>query len=282
MKKEIIVTKNMAGRKIEYVLKGDLQLSGNIIKKLKASGGIKVNGEAARINEKLKEGDVLSLDLEHEESCIVPSRMELHIIYEDEDVLVLNKPRGMETHPSKGNYTNTLANGVVHYFNGSAEFHVITRLDKETSGAVLIAKNALSAHLLNKAMREKKIEKEYVAVIKGTPSQKTGVIDAPIKRGEGIRRVVAEDGKEAVTEYAVEKEMGTFTLLRLKPLTGRTHQIRVHLAHLGFPIYGDWLYGEEIKGEGLRLHCHRLSFNHPSKGERVTIEAPICELLPLL
>ncbi len=277
MRKEITVTTAMDGRKIEYVLSGDLSLSGNIIKKLKATGGILVNGENAHINRRLKEGEMLTLIFPSENSDnIVPEEMELDIIYEDDDIIAVNKPYGIETHPSKESYIGTLANGVMHYFNGTFTFRVITRLDKETSGVVLIAKNALSAQRLNEKMQKRKIQKEYVAVVCGSLCEE-GVIDAPIKRVEGIRRAVAEDGKEAITQYKVEKEAEGLTLVRLKPLTGRTHQIRVHLAHIGAPIYGDWLYGNERAGERVRLHCARLTFCHPSNEREIVIEAPVPE-----
>ncbi len=276
MKKEITATKAMAGRKIEYVLSGDLGLSGNIIKKLKATGGIMVNGDSAHTDRRLQEGDVLTLVFPSEKSdSIVPEEMELDIIYEDEDIFLVNKPFGMETHPSKESYTKTLANGVVHYFKGQAAFHVITRLDKDTTGVVLIAKNAVSAHRLSEAMREREIQKEYAAVVEGIPHNLQGTVTAPIKKAEGIRRVVAEDGKEAVTEYYVEKSDGSLSLIRLKPLTGRTHQIRVHLAYMGTPIYGDWLYGNERTGERLRLHCTKIEFKHPSTGADMVIKAPL-------
>lgn len=276
MGKEIIVTAAMDGRKIEYVLSGDLSLSGNIIKKLKATGGIQVNGESVHTDRLLAEGEVLRLIFPEEfPGRISPEEMELDILYEDDDLLAVNKRAGMETHPSRGNYRGTLANGVMHYFKNAFTFRVITRLDRETSGVVLIAKNMVSAHRLNEAMRLRKIIKEYVAVVEGEPKEKSGIIDAPIKRGEGIRRIVAEDGKEAITEYAVEKTVNNLSLVRLRPLSGRTHQIRVHLAHIGVPIYGDWLYGNQREGERVRLHCAKVGFEHPSTGEQITIEAPI-------
>ena len=276
MQKEIIVTAAMTGRKIEYVLSGDLALSGNIIKKLKMSGGILLNGEKVHINQKLTKGDTLTLVFPEDRSeNIVGEAMELDIIYEDEDIIAINKPPMIETHPSKNKNTGTLANGVMYYFENRFTFRVITRLDKETSGVVLIAKNALSAQRLSEAMIKREIQKEYIAVVCGCPAEGQGVIDAPIKRAEGIRRIVAEDGKQAITKYRVEREYDDLTLLKLKPITGRTHQIRVHLAYMGTPIYGDWLYGRKIPGERLRLHCSRVKFCHPSTGKLIEIEAPV-------
>lgn len=276
MHKKITATTAMDGRKIEYVLSGDLALSGNIIKKLKSTGGILLNGECVHVDKRLSEGDILELIFPQEKSeNILPEKMELDIIYEDEDILAVNKSAGMETHPSKGANAGTLANGVVHYFGDKYTFHVITRLDKDTSGVVIVAKNAVSAHRLSEMMRQHQIQKEYAAVVCGRSENSEGVINAPIKRGEGIRRIVAPDGKKAITEYKFEKTENDLSFVRLKPLTGRTHQIRVHLAHIGVPIYGDWLYGKQITGERVRLHCERITLCHPSTGKKITIEAPL-------
>ena len=274
MQKKIIVTEAMHNRKIEYILSGDLHLSGGIMKKLKRAGGILLNGKAARTNECVKEGDELCLVFPEEKSeNIVPEEMKLDILYEDEDILAINKPSGIITHPVGEHLKGTLANGVMFHLKSKSAFHVITRLDKETSGVVLIAKNALSAQKLNDAMKKHEIKKEYVAVTAGCPSEMWGIINAPIKRGEGIKRFVAPDGKKAVTEYFVEKTDEGRSLVRVKPITGRTHQIRVHLNHIGTPIVGDWLYGE-TNGQRLMLHCRKIEFCHPSTGELLEIQAP--------
>ncbi len=277
MQKKIIVTNAMDNRKIEYVLSGDLALSGNIIKKLKMSGGILLNGECVHIDKRLTAGDELVLNFPKEQpGNILPENIPLEILYEDEDILAVNKPPLMITHPVGEKYSGTLANGVMFYLNSQVPFRVITRLDKETSGVVLIAKNALSAQKLNEAMQKGEIKKEYVAVVRGVPCESSGVIDAPIKRADGIKRSVDKNGKKAVTEYYVEKSVGGNSLVTLNPLTGRTHQIRVHLAYMGTPIYGDWLYGKEDDGR-VRLHCRKIEFCHPQKNEKIAIEAPIPE-----
>ena len=276
MHKKITATQAMDGRKIEYVLSGDLGLSGNIIKKLKASGGILVNGESVHIDQKLKEGDELVLIFPDEQSeNIIAEDIPLEVLYEDEDILLVNKPPFMITHPVGEHRSGTLANAVTFYLKGSVPFRVITRLDKETSGVVLIAKNALSAQRLNDAMKQRQIEKEYVALACGRIDQKEGTIDTPIKKAEGIKRAVSTDGKEAITKYKVVEEVNGLSLVKVQPLTGRTHQIRVHLSYIGTPIYGDWLYGKAIEGERVRLHCQRISFKHPLKNTEITIEAAL-------
>lgn len=276
MHKKIIATPAMHNRKIEYVLSGDLALSGNIIKKLKASKGILLNGESVHVDKRLTEGDCLELIFPSEQSeNIAAEDIPLEVLYEDEDVLLVNKPPLMITHPVGEHCSGTLANAVMFYLKGSVPFRVITRLDKETSGVVLIAKNALSAQRLNAAMKDRTIEKEYIAIACGIIDEKEGVIDAPIKKAEGIKRTVSPEGREAVTNYKVTKEANGLSLVKLTPITGRTHQIRVHLKHMGAPIYGDWLYGKPIAGERVRLHCNRIRFKHPFKDAEITVEAAV-------
>ncbi|MBQ3110335.1 MAG: RluA family pseudouridine synthase [Clostridia bacterium] len=274
MRKKLVATCDMNNRKIEYILSGDLGLSGNIIKKLKASGGILLNGKNAHVNQRLSMGDELELIFPEETSGnIIAENIPIEVLYEDEDILVVNKPPFMITHPVGEHKSGTLANAVMFYLENDASFHVITRLDKETSGVVLIAKNAISAQKLNAAMKERQIEKEYVALVCGELPQNEGAIDVPIIKGDGIKRMTSPDGKEALTKYEVVEEVNGLSLVRVQPLTGRTHQIRVHLASLGTPIYGDWLYGRAIEGERIRLHCRKISFTHPLKNTEITIAA---------
>lgn len=275
MQKIIKADKSMNNRKIEYILSGNLGFSANIIKKLKQTNGVWINGEKARLNCIVHEGDEVVITIpEGDSGSICPENILLDILYEDENILAVNKPRGMMTHPSKEHYTNTLANGVVYYLK-NASFRVITRLDKDTSGVVLIAKNHLSAHKLNEAMRQGKIKKEYVALVTGSPNPLKGTIDAPIARGDGMRRIVHVNGKSAITNYAVEKTCGELSLVRLEPVTGRTHQLRVHMQYMGTPIYGDSMYGELISGERTRLHCRKIEFLHPYTKMLVAITAPV-------
>ncbi|MGM9550995.1 MAG: RluA family pseudouridine synthase [Clostridia bacterium] len=269
----IKITSDMHNRKLEYILKSELGFSENIIKKLKQTEGVKINGEAVHMNRIMCKNEEVQIEIPEEKTGnIIPEKMELDILYEDCDIIAVNKPRNMPVHPSTEHTTGTLANGMVYYLK-KPTFRVITRLDKDTSGVVLIAKNHLSAHKLNEEMRNGEIQKEYLAWVSGVPNPKEGIINAPICRGEGIRRIVSENGKEAVTKYKVEKVVGSYCLVRLNPITGRTHQLRVHMSYIGTPIYGDWLYGACQQNEKTRLHCKRIEFLHPTENKKMEIEA---------
>ena len=274
------VTKNDNGRKIKNILRQNLGISAAVLTKLKkAPEGITLNGEGVYATKEVKEGDTLKISLPDEASQnIVPTDIPLDIIYEDEDILAVNKPRNMPCHPSQNHHDDTLANAVMYYFNDTGfTFRVITRLDKDTSGVVLIAKNKISASILNDHMLNGKIHKDYLALCHGTPKVTKGIIDVPIARKEGsaIMREVNALGKEAVTLYEVIKKNDNYSLIKLNPMTGRTHQIRVHLSHIGCPIYGDDMYGSPLKNEKTRLHCRQIRFNHPMTRKELTIEAPI-------
>ena len=268
------------GKEIKHILRNDMGLSASIIKGLKKSeDGIMLNGERVFVDRRVKCDDKLVISITDGQSeNIVPVNIPLNILYEDGEIIAVNKPGTMPTHPSQNHYYDTLANGIMYYF-GDADFtfRAITRLDRETSGVVIIAKNPLSAQILGNQMKNKEIQKEYIAVVNGVPEPKSGVIDAPIKRKEQsvMLRCVALDGKEATTEYGVEKECKGFSLVRLNPLTGRTHQLRVHMSYIGTPIYGDDLYGASQKNERTRLHCRSVTFLHPVTKEKVKVEAPM-------
>ena len=266
--------------KIKSILRQKLGISAAVLTKLKKSpDGILLNGEAAFATKNVKSGDIIEITLKDDNSPnIVPTPMELDIIYEDEDILALNKPRNMPTHPSQNHHDDTLANGVMHYFSGSGfTFRVITRLDKDTSGVVLIAKNKIAASKLSDSMAKGEIQKEYLAICHGTLKDTKGRIDAPIGRKEGssIMREVHPDGKPSLTQYEVTEKENQLCLVKLNPITGRTHQLRVHLSHIGHPIYGDDMYGSPIEGERCRLHCRAIKFIHPITGENKILEADI-------
>lgn len=268
------------GKTVKDILLSNMGLSAGVIRGLKQiPHSIMLNNEAVYVTKTVSLNDMLTVSIKDKQSPnIVPSEIPLDILYEDEEIIALNKPREMPTHPSHNHHNDTLANGLVNYFKDKTfTFRAITRLDRDTSGIVLVAKNSLSAQILGEDIKNKKIEKEYIAVINGQPSDDNGIISAPIKRAkEGIiLRCVAPDGKEAVTEYKVLKKINGFTLISLIPITGRTHQLRVHLSHIGNPIYGDDLYGAPQKNEKTRLHCKKLIFNHPVTKKKIEIEAPI-------
>lgn len=264
-------------KEVKDVLKNHLNISQDIISSLKKSDdGILVNGKKVYVTHKLNQGDKLEITVADERSDIKETKMPLDILFEDEDIIVINKPRNLPTHPSLKHYEDTLANGLMCYFKGEKfTFRAITRLDRDTSGVVLVAKNPLSASVLNDAMKNGEIKKEYIALVNGKPKEKSGRISAPIKRKAEsvILRCVAEDGKEAITDYETIVSKNGLSLVKLKPITGRTHQLRVHLSYIGTPIFGDDLYGAPQKDEAVRLHCRKIEFLHPIAKTKLNIEA---------
>jgi 23S rRNA pseudouridine1911/1915/1917 synthase len=201
--------------------------------------------------------------------------IDVEVVYEDEYILAVNKPRGMPTHPSKGNHLPTLANAVMGKYGGNFVFRAINRLDRDTSGIVLIAKDPFSAARLSEYMREHHLDKRYLAKLKGVPKKKHGIIEANIEREyEGsIKRVVRDDGKYAKTEYTVLEDNGDSSVCGIKLYTGRTHQIRVHMAYIGHPLVNDFLYGVNEEGECYKLHCSSITFLHPITNAPVTVTA---------
>ncbi len=281
MSKTIIleITPELSGRKIEAVLEKHLRLSRTLITRLKRTdGAVLLNGEETPLIRTVEAGDILAVNvLGKYTDGIISVKMELDILLEDDDMIAVNKPAGMPAHPSGQHKTDTLANGVMYHLGEKTAFHVITRLDRETSGVVIIAKNAHSAKLLTEKMKNGNIQKEYIALINGTPNPIKGQINAPIRKEEGrsIKRIVSPDGKEALSTYEVIGSRENLSLIKLNPITGRTHQLRVHMAHIGHSIYGDEMYGAPQRGERTRLHCHRISFIHPMTEKEITVKSPI-------
>ncbi len=262
-----------APMRISEYLKSRLGLSQTLVSKVKF-GGVFLNGENVHMRATVQNGDWVEVYFPKESSeGIPPIDLPLDILYEDEHMLAVCKPKNMPTHPSKGNSLPTLANAVMHYFGKDFVFRAITRLDRDTSGIVLIAKTQYAASRLSADMKSGRFTKIYTAVVSGIPKEPSGRIDAPIKRiAEGeMRRIVAKDGKRAITEYetiCVREDKNALLSLRL--LTGRTHQIRVHTAHIGHPLLGDFLYGRETE-EGYFLHCSKMIFPHPITKETITL-----------
>ena len=252
----------------------------------KQEKGILLNGIWAYVNTLLSEGDTLTLTLSEDESSekIPPVNLPLHILYEDEDILVLNKPADMPIHPSLNNYENTLANAVAYYYDSQNipfVFRCINRLDRDTTGVTMLAKNPFSAGILSEMVRNREIHREYVAIADGIFLQKEGIVDAPIGRKEGStieREINLETGERAVTHYTVLKENKDLNCsqINLWLETGRTHQIRVHMKYLGHPLLGDFLYNPDmtyIKRQA--LHSHSLTFKHPITKEPMHFVAPV-------
>ncbi len=260
--------------KISEYLKNRLGFSTSLVATVKY-GYVKVSGQIVTMRKTVKVGDEIEVTLPDEESeNIPPIDIPLDIVYEDEHILAVNKPSEMPTHPSRGNSLPTLANAVAHYIKRPFVFRAINRLDRGTSGLVIIAKNRYSGAKLGRSMKEGNFHKKYVALVSGVPEQRCGRVCAPIRREcEGsIKRIVAPDGKVAITDYEVSKICGENSLCTLTLHTGRTHQIRVHMAHIGHPLVNDFLYGER-GDEGYFLKCYEISFPHPLTNEiiRLTI-----------
>ncbi len=277
------ISKEYAGTDILGFLKSR-GYSRTIITHLKRTpDGIRRNGVWARTGDTLTEGDRLTVTLQEKEgsSGILPVPLPLHIMYEDEDILVIDKPAGMPIHPSHGNHDNTLANALVCYYGLqgiSFTYRCINRLDKNTSGLLIVAKHMLSASLLSAMIRERRIEREYLALAKGlTPAE--GTIIAPIARrtGSTIERCVDVSGGEyACTHYRRLDYRSGYSLLSVTLDTGRTHQIRVHLKHIGHPLPGDFLYHPDYTVISRQaLHSHRLTFSHPITGKKMEFLSPL-------
>lgn len=255
-----------------------------IIHLKKTEHGILQNGEWAYVRTPLVPGDVLKITLLEESASehILPVPMEPDIVYEDEDLLVVNKPFDMPVHPSIHNYDNTLANGMAYYFQQKGEtfiFRCINRLDRDTTGLLILAKNALSASILSNDMKARKIHRTYQAVVSRIPVPASGTIDAPIARKEdsAIERCVDfEKGEPAVTHYRTLETKENLALVELSLETGRTHQIRVHMQHMGCPLLGDYLYNPDFTLiNRVSLHSYSLSFVHPITGQSMYFCAPL-------
>lgn len=273
------------GANITTVLKQHFKISTNLIKDLKKyKEGIQVNGEHKRVVDLAAKGDILKITIRDTASeNIVPTDIPLDIVYEDEDVLVINKTSNMPTHPSMGNYENSLANGVMYYYKSKGEervFRAVNRLDKDTSGLMAVAKNSYIHARLGEEIQKKELKRKYMCIVCGDV-ERDGTVDAPIRRADGsvINRIVAPDGQRAVTHYRVVKRYGEYTLLEMELETGRTHQIRVHMAYIGHPLVGDWLYGTEDHNIAKRqmLHSCYLCFTHPITGQIMEFKDEMAE-----
>ena len=247
---------------------------------------ILINGKWSYLKDPLTAGDLLTVHIQENSSSplIPPVELPLSILYEDEDILLVNKPAGMPVHPSMNNYRNTLANALVWYYQQQGipfTFRCCNRLDRDTSGLTLIAKHMVSSAILSAMTRHREIHREYRAIVRGHVQPSAGTINAPLSRKPGsvIERVVDfENGESAVTHYKVLSEANGHSLLALKLETGRTHQIRIHMKYLSFPLIGDYLYNPDMEYMTRQaLHSYRLCFTHPITGQSMDFTAPLPE-----
>jgi 23S rRNA pseudouridine1911/1915/1917 synthase len=277
-----IVTPGDTGRRIRQILLTRLGMSRALIQRLRENDRVRLNGHPVFLTQFVQAGDILNIDLQFDEdSSIIPEQMELDIVYEDEDFLALNKPPGIIVHPVGQEISGTLANGVIHHWLEQgirSKFRPIHRLDRNTSGLVLVGKNQFAHQSLFRQFLEHRVRRWYLALVEGYLSEPTGTIAAPIGRKPGsiVERWVTPDGQEAITHFEVLATLENASLLRLNLETGRTHQIRVHLQHLGHSLLGDTLYGGTnslISRQA--LHSFRFEFSHPRTFKTVTLEAPL-------
>ncbi|MDD6763808.1 MAG: RluA family pseudouridine synthase [Clostridiales bacterium] len=272
---EYKITGNYNDAMVQDVLRRELRISTALIKELKKyPDGILINGEHMRTVDPVHTGDILTVNIYDTDSeSIEPHYIPLDIMHEDEDILIINKQPGIPTHPSKGHFTDTIANGVMYHYNKNGEHHMfraVNRLDSGTSGVMCIAKNSYAHARLAEELGTHELRRRYLAIAEGTTEDR-GTIDAPIARVDFIKRAVAPEGQRAVTHYRTIECFGNYTLVELILETGRTHQIRVHMSHIGHPLLGDWLYGKEDKELFPRqaLHSSYLSLLHPVTGEKM-------------
>lgn len=274
------------GLRIEQFLRGNGYSRQNLVELKKMKESVLLNGIWVHLNDTLHTDDQLTIHIQENESSekIPPIEHPLDIVYEDEDIIVINKLAGMPIHPSQNNYYNSLANALAYYYQQKGEhfiFRCTNRLDRDTSGLTVIAKHMLSSNILSAAVRRHDIHREYLSIVRGNVTPESGTIDAPLSRKEGsiIERMVDfENGERAVTHYKVIDHKNGHSLISLYLETGRTHQIRIHMKHIGFPLVGDYLYNPDMEYISRQaLHSHRLKFTHPITGKTMEFVAPLPE-----
>lgn len=270
--------------RLDKYLSSSTDYSRALIEKMLASGFITIGGEVKKGSYKVKIGDEIELDETFKiDTDILPEEMPLDIIYEDDDLIILNKPSGLVVHPGSGNFAHTLVNGLMAYtkslsdVNGVARCGIVHRLDKDTSGLMVVAKNNKAHALLADMFKDHTIKRTYMALLIGNLPYERATIDAPIKRdGNNFKQMsVLEGGKKAITHLKVLKRFKGYTLVSLNLETGRTHQIRVHMKYIGYPVYNDPVYsGKAATDFGQFLHSWQIEFIHPISGKFLKFECP--------
>ena len=279
---EVIIKE--AGNRLDKALADLTELSRSQANEAIKAGTVLVNGKLSKAKYAVKEDDVITYEVPEEEDLEYKAEdIPLDIIYEDADVAVVNKPQGMVVHPSAGHTSRTLVNALMYHvkdlssINGVVRPGIVHRIDKDTSGLLMVDKNDKAHNALAAELKDKKSLRKYVAIVHGNLPNDRGVIEAPIGRSDKDRKkqAVTAKGKPAVTRFTVLERFGNYTLVELQLETGRTHQIRVHMAYIGHPVAGDPLYGprKTLKGHGQVLHAKTLGFTHPTTGELVEFTA---------
>ncbi len=270
------------GMELKEILYDQMRLSSRLVRKLKRTKNILVNGNKIAFHARLRKGDRVEVIMEEESNQFEPQNIPIDVVYEDMDLLILNKQPGLVVHPTKGHPIGTLANAIVYYMQERGEsfkIRFVNRLDRDTSGLIIIAKNPYIQQELSKQMIDNQVEKRYLAVIKGCLETEKGTVDAPIGRPypEDITRKVYAGGQPSITHYEAVERLKDATVVRLLLETGRTHQIRVHMSYIGHPILGDELYGGKADTliERQALHAEILRFLHPRTGEPMEVKASI-------
>ena len=262
-----------------------VEYSRSTLEKMINEGYVLVNGKNERTSFKLKTGDIIDIkDGFIKKTDLAAEKMDLDIVYEDDYLLVVNKPSGLVVHPGSGNYSNTLVNGLLYYTNDLSDNDdnrpgIVHRIDKDTSGLLLIAKDNKTHELLGEYFKNKKVEREYIALICGSFPHESAIIDAPIGRDPKDRKKMAvtpNNSKNAITHLKVLKRYKKYTLVSLKLETGRTHQIRVHLKYIGYPVYNDPVYtSSNCTSFGQFLHSYKMSFIHPITKKKIELSCPL-------
>lgn len=288
--KKIIINEGMAGNRIDKTLNQiGVLISRAEVQRLIEESKIQVNGKQTKASYKLQIGDIVEIEEQKpKETTLKPQKIDLNVIYEDNDIIVINKPKGMVVHPGNGNPDGTLANAIMERCKGSlsgigGEIRpgIVHRLDKDTSGIIIVAKND-KAHIdISNQIKNRKVKKTYIALVRGIVKENEATINMPIGRStkERTKMSVTKNGKEAITHFKVlQRYKEGYTLLEIKIDTGRTHQIRVHLAEIGYPIIGDYIYSNGKNPYGIIgqcLHAQKLEFTHPITREKLKLEAEI-------